>query len=70
MQILVEKDDLVEEILDKYPSAAAFLQEKGIICFQCGEAVWGSIGEVIEKKEKNADEILEQLNIFLSQHYG
>jgi iron-sulfur cluster repair protein YtfE (RIC family) len=66
MEITIKKDDLVEDILEKHPNAAEFLQEMGIVCFQCGEAVWGTIESIIDKKGLDVDQTLQKLNAFLN----
>jgi iron-sulfur cluster repair protein YtfE (RIC family) len=61
----IKKEDTLESILDKYPKAVSFLQDNGIVCFICGEPAWGTLEEVISKKNLPVDEMVEKLNLFL-----
>ncbi len=59
---MITPDDHVEDLLEKYPQANRFLMRKGIICVQCGETYWGTIGELIREKGLNQDQIIDELN--------
>jgi hypothetical protein len=53
---------LVEDAVREFPSSAAFLRGWGIVCLQCGEPVWGTLGEIIRSKGLDADRVLTALN--------
>jgi len=58
----------IEDIVEKYPETIAPMQEMGVQCMVCGEAVWGTLGERIREKElTNGEEILERLNSIVDQ---
>jgi methionine synthase II (cobalamin-independent) len=59
----VNKEMLVEDIIETYPETVAPLQEMGVRCIRCGEPVWGTLEENIRQKDlKHPDEIVERLN--------
>ena len=62
---MITKDVLVDELVETIPSSVTFLREKGLVCIQCGEAVWGTLNELAKSKgftDKDIAEIVEQLN--------
>ena len=62
---MITKEILVEELVDNFPTAIPFLREKGLVCIQCGEAVWGTLNDLAKSKDfsdKDIAEIVEQLN--------
>ena len=59
----ITSDTRVEEIVEKYPKAVGWLVNHGVVC---GEPFWGTLGELMEKKNiEHPDELLRQLNKFL-----
>ena len=58
----VTADTPIEELIALLPSAVAVLRSFGIVCIQCGEPVWGTLGEVAaEKGITQLDEVLAAL---------
>ena len=39
----------VEDIVNRYPDAIRFFMERGIICIQCGEPVWGTLDDLLSR---------------------
>lgn len=63
---MINKDILIEDLVEKYPDSVGFLMRKGIVCIQCGEPVWGTLEEASKKKKiENIDEIVAELNTHL-----
>lgn len=60
-------DTSVERVLEAHPKAAAFLQERGIVCFVCGEPAWGTLRELVEGKGLDPERLLLELLGFLGQ---
>jgi len=56
----------VEDVVLDFPRAPAFLRRRGIVCIQCGEPVWGTLGEVIAAKGHDVEAVLAELNAFLA----
>ncbi len=62
----ITPDSKVEEIVERYPKAVGWLIQHGIICVVCGEPFWGTLGELMERKDiKNRDKILKDMDEFL-----
>lgn len=60
---MIEKNIYIEDLVHDYPEVISPLAELGIVCIACGEPVWGTLEELVNKKElNNLDEILDQLN--------
>jgi hypothetical protein len=59
---MIGADDLVEDLLEKYPGINRYLMRRGIICVQCGETYWGSLGDLIREKDLDVDQVLSDLN--------
>jgi len=57
----------VDEIVERYPKAAGWLVQHGVICVACGEPFWGTLGELMERKAiRNPEKIVKDLNRSLS----
>ena len=60
---MIDKNIYIEDLVREYPNVISPLAELGIICIACGEPVWGTLEELVDKKGlNNLDEILTQLN--------
>lgn len=59
-------DDLVEEVVRDFPGAVGLLRREGVICIQCGEPVWGTLGEVISQRGLDVERVLARLNAALA----
>jgi hypothetical protein len=57
---------LVEDLVRVYPSAAAFLRRHGIVCLQCGEAVWGTLDEAITAGKQDVPATIAALEAHLA----
>lgn len=64
---MIKADLPVEILLEKYPKSNRWLMERHIHCTQCGEPVWGTIGELIESKGMDVDKVLAELNEYLEE---
>jgi len=59
---MITANDLVEELVERYPDLAAFLLQRGIVCIQCGEPVWGTIGDLLRAKGQDVNSVVAELN--------
>ena len=60
---MIAKNDYIEDLVNDYPEVISPLAEFGIVCIACGEPVWGTLEELVNKKGlNNLEEILAQLN--------
>ncbi|MCK4721298.1 DUF1858 domain-containing protein [bacterium] len=63
----ITTDSNVEEFVEKHPKAVGWLVQHGIICVVCGEPFWGTLGDLMEKKNiKNPEKLLKNLNKFIT----
>lgn len=58
----ITKDIPIEDLIKEYPWTVTFLAKKGIMCIQCGEPIWGTLGEAITRKNLDLDDIITELN--------
>lgn len=60
---MIDKNIYIEDLVREYPEVISPLADLGIICIACGEPVWGTLEELVDKKGlHNLDQILEKLN--------
>lgn len=58
-------DILIEDLIIIYPDAPAFLRQYGLICLQCGEPVWGTLGELVAKKNLDVYLIINEFKKYI-----
>ncbi len=63
----VTLEDTVEDLVERYPRAIAFLMERGIRCIKCGEPAWGTLCELIHESPQDAEKLVADLNRFLDE---
>ena len=60
---MIAKNIYIEDLVNDHPEVISPLAELDIICIACGEPVWGTLEELVNKKGlNNLEEILVQLN--------
>ncbi len=59
---MISPDDYIEDLLERYPGINAFLRERGVVCIQCGEPVWGTLREQAEAKGLDVEALVKELN--------
>lgn len=60
---MIDKNIYIEDLVREYPEVISPLADLGIICIACGEPVWGTLEELVDKKGlHNLDQIMVQLN--------
>ena len=65
---MIDKKIYIEDLVRDYPEVIGPLSEMGIICIACGEPVWGTLEELVNKKElNNLDEIINKLNKIIDE---
>lgn len=42
----ITEETPIEELIQRNPSSAAVLRRFGLVCIQCGEPYWGTLGEL------------------------
>ncbi len=61
----IEKDILIEELVEEYPFSVEYLAKNGIRCIVCGEPIWGTLKEASEEKgfdDKKLEKFVVELN--------
>jgi len=46
----INKDILIEDLVNDYSFSVRYLMEKGIRCIMCGEPIWGTLEEAAREK--------------------
>ena len=65
---MIDKNIYIEDLVRDNPEVIGPLSEMGIICIACGEPVWGTLEELVNKKElNNLDEIINKLNKIIDE---
>lgn len=62
---MITADDLVEDVVSKYPKTVRIFMNHNFPCLVCGEAVWGSIGENAARyhmPEEKLEQLIRELN--------
>jgi len=62
---MIDKNIYIEDLVRDHPEVISPLAEMGIICIACGEPVWGTLGELVNSKGLNLDEIVENIKIII-----
>ena len=47
---MIDKDIYIEDLVRDHPEVVVPLANYGIVCIACGEPVWGTLGELMDKK--------------------
>ncbi|HCX98960.1 MAG TPA: DUF1858 domain-containing protein [Bacteroidales bacterium] len=56
---MLTKDITIDELVEKVPDSVTFLREKGLVCIQCGEAIWGTLEDLAKSKGFSDEEIAD-----------
>ncbi|MCX6641199.1 MAG: DUF1858 domain-containing protein [bacterium] len=65
---MITSSTYVEDLVRDYPQTVTVMMKYGVICIQCGEPIWGTVGEALERKNiTNAAEVLSALNQSINQ---
>jgi len=60
---MIDKNIYIEDLVRDFPEVIGPLSEMGIICIACGEPVWGTLEELVNKKKlNNIDELIVKIN--------
>ena len=68
---MIDKDIYIEDLVRDHPEVVVPLANYGIVCIACGEPVWGTLGELMDKKSiENQSEIIEAINKLIIKNNG
>ena len=56
---MIERNTLIEDLVEKHPKAVRFLMLRGIRCIACGEPMWGTLESAAKQKGYRDDEITQ-----------
>ena len=59
---MIKETESVEVLIERYPELVGWLADHGVICIECGEPYWGSIGDLIRSKGQDVDSLLAEIN--------
>ncbi|NQV43232.1 MAG: DUF1858 domain-containing protein [Candidatus Marinimicrobia bacterium] len=63
---MINKEILIEDLVQEYPKLIGPLKIEGIVCLACGEALWGTLeAQAIEKGLTNIDDIVQRMNALI-----
>ena len=54
---MIERDTLIEDLVNELPRAVSYLMEKDIVCIACGAPIWGTLEEAARKEGYDDEEI-------------
>jgi methionine synthase II (cobalamin-independent) len=56
-QNAITQKTLIEDLVQDFPEVIPTLVRHGVICIECGEPIWGTLGEAMERAGiKNRDD--------------
>ena len=65
---MIDKNMLIEDLVQVYPKLIGPLKVEGIICLACGEPVWGTLEEQASQRGlTDIDDIVIRMNKLLSE---
>lgn len=63
---MIDKKTSLEKIVEDFPYLVRHLRDYGIVCVQCGEPVWGTLGEQMDNKNiEDQDKIIKEMNTII-----
>lgn len=68
---IVNGSEPVDELISTYPQLAAWLRDRGLGCYQCGEVFWGPLVDLYKTKKRTVegfDNLIAELNAFLQSN--
>lgn len=57
----ITKDILVEDLVRYYPDSVSILMDYDVQCIACGEPVWGTLGDQIDRKNVAPEPVMAAL---------
>ncbi len=46
---MITLDMLIEDLVEQHPQVVPVLVRNRVVCIQCGEPVWGMLGEALKR---------------------
>lgn len=54
---MIDKNILIEDLIEQVPGAISYLMEQKIRCIRCGEPIWGTLEQAAVEKGYSQNEI-------------
>ena len=64
-QSTIIADQQVEDLVRDYPDVVRLLLRENIVCIECGEPYWGTIGDLLKSRHMDVEGTLATLNMCL-----
>jgi len=63
---VITRDTYIEEMVHEHPQTVTLMMQFGVICIQCGEPIWGTVGEALDRKQiQDPEKVIEALNAMI-----
>lgn len=60
---MITLETYIEDMVKEHPETVTLLIRRGVVCIKCGEPVWGTLGEAMDRANiVDQDEIINELN--------
>lgn len=60
---MIARESYIEDLVADHPEVVSILTRKGVICIQCGEPIWGTLGEALDRARiEDQQELINELN--------
>ncbi len=59
---MITGEELVEDLVEKYPEIVKILREENIVCIVCGEPAWGTLNDLIDSKGYDKEDVIKKIN--------
>ena len=46
---MITRETYIEDLVREHPESVNILMKYGVVCIKCGEPVWGTLGEKMER---------------------
>ncbi|MFH1861870.1 MAG: DUF1858 domain-containing protein [bacterium] len=65
---MITRDTYIEDLVKEYPQTVAVLLRHRVVCIQCGEPVWGTLGETLTRAGiSEQDKLINELNRIIDE---
>ena len=60
---MITRETYIEDLVREHPQSVNILMKYGVVCIKCGEPVWGTLGETMERAGiEDQEKIIDALN--------
>ena len=63
---MIDKTIYVEDLVEEFPQSVSYLQDRDIICIECGAPVWGTLEEnLVRHNIEDIDGFMAEFNAWM-----